>query len=59
MGVLAGVRVVEIAGLGPAPFCGMLLADMGADVVLVERDARSGPGGDPLSLGKNAIVNRG
>jgi crotonobetainyl-CoA:carnitine CoA-transferase CaiB-like acyl-CoA transferase len=57
MGVLSGLRVVEIAGLGPAPFCGMLLADMGADVVLVERAA--GQGGDPLSLGKNAIVNRG
>ena len=57
MGVLSGVRVVEIAGLGPAPFCGMLLADMGADVVLVERGgARAG---DPLSLGRNAIVNRG
>ena len=56
MGVLSGVRVVEIAGLGPAPFCGMLLADMGADVVLVER---GGAGGDPLSLGRNAIVNRG
>ena len=56
MGVLSGVRVVEIAGLGPGPFCGMLLADMGADVVLVER---GGAGGDPLSLGRNAIVNRG
>ena len=55
MGALSGLRVVEIAGLGPAPFCGMLLADMGADVVLVERSA----GGDPLALGKNAIVNRG
>jgi crotonobetainyl-CoA:carnitine CoA-transferase CaiB-like acyl-CoA transferase len=56
MGVLSGVRVVEIAGLGPAPFCGMLLADMGAEVVLVER---GGGGGDPLSLGRNAIVHRG
>jgi crotonobetainyl-CoA:carnitine CoA-transferase CaiB-like acyl-CoA transferase len=56
MGVLSGVRVVEIAGLGPAPFCGMLLADMGADVVLVER---GGAAGDPLSLGRNAIVHRG
>ncbi len=55
MGVLSGLRVVEIAGLGPAPFCGMLLADMGADVVLVER----GAGGDPLALGANAIINRG
>ena len=57
MGVLSGVRVIEIAGLGPAPFCGMLLADMGADVVLVERAGAAG--GDPLSLGRNAIVNRG
>jgi crotonobetainyl-CoA:carnitine CoA-transferase CaiB-like acyl-CoA transferase len=57
MGVLSGLRVVEIAGLGPAPFCGMLLADMGADVVLVERGG--GRADYPLSLGKNAIVNRG
>ncbi len=57
MGVLSGLRVIEIAGLGPAPFCGMLLADMGADVVLVERSGEKG--GDPLSLGRNAIVNRG
>ena len=57
MGVLSDLRVVEIAGLGPAPFCGMLLADMGADVVLVERPA--GEGGDLLSLGRNAIVHRG
>ncbi|HEY9027493.1 MAG TPA: CaiB/BaiF CoA-transferase family protein [Burkholderiaceae bacterium] len=57
MGALSGVRIIEIAGLGPAPFCGMLLADMGADVVLVERGGAGG--GDPLSLGRNAIVNRG
>jgi crotonobetainyl-CoA:carnitine CoA-transferase CaiB-like acyl-CoA transferase len=57
MGVLSGLRVVEIAGIGPAPFCGMLLADMGADVVLVERAGAQG--GDALSLGRNAIVNRG
>jgi alpha-methylacyl-CoA racemase len=57
MGVLDGVRVIEIAGIGPGPFCGMLLADMGADVILVERpDGRSG---DPSELGKNAIINRG
>ncbi len=57
MGVLSGLRVIEIAGLGPAPFCGMLLADMGADVVLVERGG--GRTVDPLSVGRNAIVNRG
>src|SRR6266540_4796814 len=37
MGPLAGVRVVEMAGIGPSPFCGMLLADMGAEVVRVDR----------------------
>jgi len=57
VGALSGLRIVEIAGLGPAPFCGMLLADMGADVVLVERSG--GGGGAPLALGSNAIVNRG
>ena len=36
-GPLAGVRVVELAGIGPGPMCGMLLADMGAHVLLVER----------------------
>jgi alpha-methylacyl-CoA racemase len=36
-GALAGIRVVEFAGLGPAPFAGMMLADMGADVIVVER----------------------
>jgi alpha-methylacyl-CoA racemase len=34
---LAGIRVVEFAGLGPAPFAGMMLADMGADVVVIDR----------------------
>ncbi|MBI1365215.1 MAG: CoA transferase [Alphaproteobacteria bacterium] len=45
MDVLQGLRVVEFEGLGPAPFCGMLLADLGADVILIERpDAdRAGP----------------
>ena len=57
MGVLDGVRIVEIAGIGPGPFCGMLLADMGADVILVERAGAKG--GDLLDLGKSAIVNRG
>ncbi|HSW17611.1 MAG TPA: CaiB/BaiF CoA-transferase family protein [Ramlibacter sp.] len=36
-GILEGVRVVEIAGIGPGPFCGMHLADLGADVICVER----------------------
>ena len=37
MGPLAGVRVVEVAGIGPGPFCAMVLADLGADVVRVDR----------------------
>jgi alpha-methylacyl-CoA racemase len=37
MGPLAGVKVIELAGIGPAPFCAMLLADMGADVLRVDR----------------------
>lgn len=43
MGPLAGLRVVEIEGLGPAPFCGMLLADLGAEVVSIGRRSRPGP----------------
>ncbi len=36
-GPLVGLKVVEFAGIGPAPFCGMLLADMGADVIRIDR----------------------
>ncbi len=45
-GPLRGVRVVELAGLGPAPFAAMLLADLGADVIRIDR-----PGGDDLTSG--------
>ena len=59
-GPLTGVRVVELAGIGPGPFCGMLLADLGAEVIRVDR-----PGGPPppvpadkdvTSRGKRRIV---
>lgn len=40
-GPLQGIRILEIAGLGAAPFCGMMLADMGADVVRVDRKGAS------------------
>lgn len=43
MGPLAGVRVVEFAGLGPAPMGAMILADLGADVVRIERRAPADP----------------
>ncbi len=52
MGVLSGVRIVEFEGLGPGPFCGMLLADLGADVILIERKG----GAD---AGRAAIYKRG
>lgn len=39
-GALAGVKVIEIGGLGPAPFCAMLLADHGADVMRIERPGK-------------------
>ena len=54
MGPLSGVRVVEFAGLGPGPFCGMLLADLGADVVRIDRRG-SGSGG----LGATSLLDRG
>ena len=41
MGPLNGLRVIELAGIGPGPFCAMLLADMGADVVRVDRTEAS------------------
>jgi alpha-methylacyl-CoA racemase len=46
MGPLSGLKVIELAGLAPGPFCGMLLADMGADIVRVDRADRV-TGGDP------------
>ena len=48
MGPLTGLRVLEFEAIGPGPFCGMLLADMGADVLLIDRahDAGLGVGGE-------------
>jgi alpha-methylacyl-CoA racemase len=54
MGPLAGLRVVELAGIGPAPFCAMLLGDLGADVVRVDR-----PGGTVVpGTGGRDLMNR-
>ncbi|MAG55409.1 MAG: carnitine dehydratase [Planctomycetes bacterium] len=47
-GPLAGIKVLEVAGIGPGPFCGMMLSDMGADVVRIDR-ADKVRGGDPAS----------
>lgn len=57
MGPLAGKKIIEIAGLGPGPVCGMMLADMGAEVTLVER--RAATGSSALELANAAIMNRG
>jgi len=46
MGPLHGIRVLEVGGIGPNPFAGMLLADMGADVLRLDRSA-GGPMGNP------------
>ena len=39
MGPLAGLKIIELAGIGPGPFCGMMLSDMGADVIRIDRIA--------------------
>ena len=57
MGVLAGVRIVEFEGLGPGPFCGMLLADLGADVILIERKGGADAGAAAIyKRGKRSIA---
>jgi len=56
-GPLAGVRVIEVAGIGPGPFCAMMLADMGADVLRVDRTG-SADLGLPVDP-KFSVLNRG
>ncbi|QFU77424.1 CoA transferase [Halioglobus maricola] len=62
MGPLAGITIIEIAGIGPAPFGAMSLADMGAEVIRVERpggglfaDQQTNPNLDVLNRGKRCI----
>lgn len=43
MGPLSGFRIVELAGIGPGPFCGMMLSDMGAEVIRVDRINEGAP----------------
>lgn len=52
-GPLQGVKLIEFAGIGPGPFCAMLLSDMGADVIRIDRK-----GGSP-GAGANDITSRG
>jgi len=58
-GPLSGVKVVEIAGIGPAPHCGMMLADMGAEVILIERKGTNPNAAELDDEGKNAFFKRG
>ena len=53
-GPLHQLRVIEFSGLGPGPYCGMLLADLGADVIRIDR-----PGESALSFAPDRILQRG
>ena len=48
-GPLAGLRIVEFAGIGPGPFCGMMLADHGAEVIRIDRASGGRGGSQPIS----------
>ena len=52
-GPLTGFRILELAGIGPGPFCGMMLADMGAEVIRIDR-----PGGNPSSMIAHEVLFR-
>src|SRR6202049_3586817 len=57
MGVLSGYRVVELAGIGPAAMCAMVLSDMGSDVLRIDRVADAGLG---IAMDtKYSLLNRG
>ncbi len=57
MGPLSGYRIIELAGIGPGPMCAMLLSDMGADVLRIDRTADAGLG---IAMDvKYALLNRG
>ncbi len=57
MGPLSGYRIIELAGIGPGPMCAMLLSDMGADVLRIDRTADAGLG--IATDTKYALLNRG
>ena len=58
MGPLKGLKIIEVSGIGPGPFCGMLLADLGADLVCVDRPGRPllDPETDCMRRGKRSII---
>jgi alpha-methylacyl-CoA racemase len=62
MGALTGVKVIEFAAIGPAPFCGMMLSDMGADVIRVDRKTIASAAGDDggfLARSRAGTTHRG
>lgn len=54
-GPLSGLRVIEMAGIGPGPFCAMVLADLGADVVRIARPGQDTPAHDVLARSRSVI----
>ncbi|MBW2232043.1 MAG: CoA transferase [Deltaproteobacteria bacterium] len=55
MGPLGGIKILEVAGIGPGPFAGMMLSDMGADVIRIDRADRV-KGGDPAHPPKDVLA---
>ncbi len=55
-GPLAGIRIIEFAGIGPVPFAGMMLADHGADVIRIDRPGAADPRGDILLRSRRSIA---
>ncbi len=55
-GALAGLRIIEFAGIGPGPFCGMMLADHGAEVIRIDRPGARLDPQDALSRSRRSIV---
>ena len=55
---LSGIRVIEMAGIGPAPFCAMMLADMGAEIIRIDRhsDTFLGGGGTAIERGRRNLI---
>ena len=58
MGPLKGIKIIEMAGIGPGPFCGMVLADLGAEVIRVDRASAKGTGSrqEASNRGKKSIA---
>ena len=56
VGPLSGIRIIELAGIGPGPFCGMMLADHGAEVIRVDRPGTAPAPHDPLLRSRKSVT---